>query len=254
MTLRLLHFPFCGQCPPRGGPPVSPQLLLWSRVCGPALRGQAQAQSAPRPQRRLLSPLQTDTFADFDTMTDRLLDEIIQHIQLYHLSISRIRYPEAPGAPRRACACARPRGGGASPCGFQGSRLSAARRRVTHAGRSVCLRWVRGRAAGLTQLLPATRTLLGARRCEPGSALEPFAGIRGPRASFPSSGTECHVAERTARLTGASVAALPRWQTPWPVCLDGHGDREQHGTGPWSASPRSGLGDKTTCPRFTSEH
>lgn len=34
---------------------------------------------------------QTDTFADFDTMTDRLLDEIIQHIQLYNLSISRIR-------------------------------------------------------------------------------------------------------------------------------------------------------------------
>ena len=34
---------------------------------------------------------QMDTFADFDTMTDRLLDEIIQHIQLYSLSISRIR-------------------------------------------------------------------------------------------------------------------------------------------------------------------
>lgn len=34
---------------------------------------------------------QMDTFADFDTMTDRLLDEIIQHIQLYNLSISRIR-------------------------------------------------------------------------------------------------------------------------------------------------------------------
>lgn len=26
-------------------------------------------------------------FADFDTMTDRLLDEIIQHIQLYNLHI-----------------------------------------------------------------------------------------------------------------------------------------------------------------------
>ena len=34
---------------------------------------------------------QTDTFADFDTMTDRLLDEIIQHIQLYNLTIGRIR-------------------------------------------------------------------------------------------------------------------------------------------------------------------
>lgn len=34
---------------------------------------------------------QMDTFADFDTMTDRLLDEIIQHIQLYSLSIARIR-------------------------------------------------------------------------------------------------------------------------------------------------------------------
>lgn len=35
--------------------------------------------------------LQTDTFADFDTMTDRLLDEIIQHIQLYNLTVGRIR-------------------------------------------------------------------------------------------------------------------------------------------------------------------
>lgn len=35
--------------------------------------------------------LQIDTFADFDTMTDRLLDEIIQHIQLYNLTIGRIR-------------------------------------------------------------------------------------------------------------------------------------------------------------------
>lgn len=35
--------------------------------------------------------LQADTFADFDTMTDRLLDEIIQHIQLYNLTIGRIR-------------------------------------------------------------------------------------------------------------------------------------------------------------------
>ena len=38
-----------------------------------------------------LSAQQTDTFADFDTMTDRLLDEIIQHIQLYNLTIGRIR-------------------------------------------------------------------------------------------------------------------------------------------------------------------
>ncbi|KAG2464785.1 protein FAM135B [Polypterus senegalus] len=35
---------------------------------------------------------QTDTFADFDTMTDRLLDEIIQHIQLYNLTIQRISF------------------------------------------------------------------------------------------------------------------------------------------------------------------
>ncbi|XP_063041973.1 protein FAM135B [Engraulis encrasicolus] len=35
---------------------------------------------------------QTDTFADFDTMTDRLLDEIIQHIQLYNLTINRISF------------------------------------------------------------------------------------------------------------------------------------------------------------------
>ncbi|KAK2095052.1 hypothetical protein P7K49_026468 [Saguinus oedipus] len=36
--------------------------------------------------------IEMDTFADFDTMTDRLLDEIIQHIQLYNLSISRISF------------------------------------------------------------------------------------------------------------------------------------------------------------------
>ncbi|KAI1901638.1 hypothetical protein AGOR_G00036460 [Albula goreensis] len=35
---------------------------------------------------------QTDTFADFDTMTDRLLDEIVQHIQLYNLTIGRISF------------------------------------------------------------------------------------------------------------------------------------------------------------------
>nr|XP_061838325.1 protein FAM135B-like isoform X2 [Nerophis lumbriciformis] len=35
---------------------------------------------------------QVDTFADFDAMTDRLLDEIIQHIQLYNLTIGRISF------------------------------------------------------------------------------------------------------------------------------------------------------------------
>uniref|UniRef100_A0A3P9CKI4 DUF676 domain-containing protein n=1 Tax=Maylandia zebra TaxID=106582 RepID=A0A3P9CKI4_9CICH len=35
---------------------------------------------------------QADTFADFDAMTDRLLDEIIQHIQLYNLTIGRISF------------------------------------------------------------------------------------------------------------------------------------------------------------------
>ncbi|KAK7898796.1 hypothetical protein WMY93_019649 [Mugilogobius chulae] len=35
---------------------------------------------------------QIDTFADFDTMTDRLLDEIIQHIQLYNLTIGKISF------------------------------------------------------------------------------------------------------------------------------------------------------------------
>uniref|UniRef100_A0A7N6BD45 DUF676 domain-containing protein n=1 Tax=Anabas testudineus TaxID=64144 RepID=A0A7N6BD45_ANATE len=35
---------------------------------------------------------QSDTFADFDAMTDRLLDEIIQHIQLYNLTIGRISF------------------------------------------------------------------------------------------------------------------------------------------------------------------
>lgn len=35
---------------------------------------------------------QIDTFADFDTMTDRLLDEIIQHVQLYNLTIGRISF------------------------------------------------------------------------------------------------------------------------------------------------------------------
>ncbi|XP_069830694.1 protein FAM135A isoform X2 [Dendropsophus ebraccatus] len=35
---------------------------------------------------------QNDTFADFDSMTDRLLDEIIQYIQIYNLAISRISF------------------------------------------------------------------------------------------------------------------------------------------------------------------
>lgn len=35
---------------------------------------------------------QNDTFADFDAMTDRLMDEIIQHIQLYNLSIAKISF------------------------------------------------------------------------------------------------------------------------------------------------------------------
>ncbi|KAM4770800.1 protein FAM135A isoform 1-T1 [Rhinophrynus dorsalis] len=35
---------------------------------------------------------QNDTFADFDSMTDRLLDEIVQYIQIYNLAISRISF------------------------------------------------------------------------------------------------------------------------------------------------------------------
>uniref|UniRef100_A0A8D0CDH2 Family with sequence similarity 135 member A n=1 Tax=Salvator merianae TaxID=96440 RepID=A0A8D0CDH2_SALMN len=35
---------------------------------------------------------QNDTFADFDSMTDRLLDEIIQYIQIYNLTISKISF------------------------------------------------------------------------------------------------------------------------------------------------------------------
>ncbi|KAJ8248169.1 hypothetical protein GJAV_G00239100 [Gymnothorax javanicus] len=35
---------------------------------------------------------QNDTFADFNAMTDRLLEEILQHIRLYHLTISRISF------------------------------------------------------------------------------------------------------------------------------------------------------------------
>lgn len=35
---------------------------------------------------------QNDTFADFETMTDRLLDEIVQYIQIYNLTVSKIRY------------------------------------------------------------------------------------------------------------------------------------------------------------------
>ncbi|XP_051469190.1 protein FAM135A isoform X2 [Apus apus] len=35
---------------------------------------------------------QNDTFADFDSMTDRLLDEIIQYIQIYNLNLSKISF------------------------------------------------------------------------------------------------------------------------------------------------------------------
>ncbi|XP_071074640.1 protein FAM135A isoform X9 [Dasypus novemcinctus] len=35
---------------------------------------------------------QNDTFADFDSMTDRLLDEIIQYIQIYSLAVSKISF------------------------------------------------------------------------------------------------------------------------------------------------------------------
>uniref|UniRef100_A0A8C0TX65 Family with sequence similarity 135 member A n=2 Tax=Cyanistes caeruleus TaxID=156563 RepID=A0A8C0TX65_CYACU len=35
---------------------------------------------------------QNDTFADFDSMTDRLLDEIIQYIQIYNLPLSKISF------------------------------------------------------------------------------------------------------------------------------------------------------------------
>ena len=54
------------------------------------MRG-ARPGNTPSPIPGPSLPFQMDTFADFDTMTDRLLDEIIQHIQLYNLSISRIR-------------------------------------------------------------------------------------------------------------------------------------------------------------------
>ncbi|XP_023689486.1 protein FAM135A isoform X2 [Paramormyrops kingsleyae] len=35
---------------------------------------------------------QNDTFVDFDSMTDRLLDEIIQYIQIYNLTVARISF------------------------------------------------------------------------------------------------------------------------------------------------------------------
>ncbi|XP_039995548.1 protein FAM135A [Xiphias gladius] len=35
---------------------------------------------------------QNDTFADFESMTDRLLDEIIQYIQIYNLTVSKISF------------------------------------------------------------------------------------------------------------------------------------------------------------------
>ena len=35
---------------------------------------------------------QSDTFADFEMMTNRLVKEIISHIELYALNIGRLRY------------------------------------------------------------------------------------------------------------------------------------------------------------------
>ncbi|XP_054655122.1 protein FAM135A isoform X2 [Dunckerocampus dactyliophorus] len=35
---------------------------------------------------------QNDTFADFESMTDRLLDEIVQYIQIYNLTLSKISF------------------------------------------------------------------------------------------------------------------------------------------------------------------
>ncbi|KAM6916811.1 protein FAM135A isoform 2-T2 [Xenentodon cancila] len=35
---------------------------------------------------------QNDTFADFESMTDRLLDEIVQYIQIYNLSVSKMSF------------------------------------------------------------------------------------------------------------------------------------------------------------------
>ncbi|XP_067277546.1 protein FAM135A isoform X2 [Pseudorasbora parva] len=35
---------------------------------------------------------QNDTFADFESMTDRLLDEIVQYIQIYNLTVSKISF------------------------------------------------------------------------------------------------------------------------------------------------------------------
>jgi len=35
--------------------------------------------------------IQTDTFADFEVMTDRLVSEIMYHIDLYGIKPSRIR-------------------------------------------------------------------------------------------------------------------------------------------------------------------
>ncbi|XP_077469565.1 protein FAM135A isoform X2 [Stigmatopora argus] len=35
---------------------------------------------------------QSDTFADFESMTDRLLDEIVQYIQIYNLTLSKISF------------------------------------------------------------------------------------------------------------------------------------------------------------------
>uniref|UniRef100_A0A667GH15 Family with sequence similarity 135 member A n=1 Tax=Lynx canadensis TaxID=61383 RepID=A0A667GH15_LYNCA len=41
---------------------------------------------------RLRNQVTNDTFADFDSMTDRLLDEIIQYIQIYSLTVSKISF------------------------------------------------------------------------------------------------------------------------------------------------------------------
>lgn len=46
---------------------------------------------ADPPRFTLFIFLQNDTFADFESMTDRLLDEIVQYIQLYNLTVSKIR-------------------------------------------------------------------------------------------------------------------------------------------------------------------
>ena len=47
---------------------------------------------SPSPGHQTVSYIpQNDTFADFESMTDRLLDEIVQSIQIYNLTVSKIR-------------------------------------------------------------------------------------------------------------------------------------------------------------------